>query len=77
MAKCKSNEKLYALKALQKRVLMLQRQVKYALGEANILKSINHPFIVKLYHAFQTPKYLYMCLDYCKHGDMSEFLAYE
>jgi protein-serine/threonine kinase len=50
---------------------MLQRQMKYAISEVSILKQVDHPFIVKLYHSFQTARYLYMCLDHCACGDLS------
>lgn len=65
----------YALKALKKKNLILQKQLKYAIIEANILKQANHPFIVNLHFAFQTPHYLYLALDYCPGRDLSFHLA--
>ena len=35
----------------------------------------NHPFVLSLNYAFQTPNYLYLVLDYCKGGDLSYHLA--
>jgi serine/threonine protein kinase len=34
------------------------------------MKQLNHPFIVPLYFAFQTPKYLYLVLELCSNGDL-------
>jgi protein-serine/threonine kinase len=34
------------------------------------MKSLSHPFILKIHYAFQTPKNLYMVLDYCPNGDL-------
>jgi serum/glucocorticoid-regulated kinase 2 len=65
---------MFALKALKKSSLILKKQLKYAIGEANILKKMFSPFILQLHYAFQTPHYLYLCLDYCPHGDLSEYL---
>ena len=48
----------------------MKRKLKYAISEVNILKSINHPFILKIHYAFQTPKNLYLVLDYCPGGDL-------
>jgi len=52
----------------------VKKHLKYAVGEANILKKMDSPFIVKLYYAFQTPMNLYMALDNCSNGDLSEII---
>lgn len=62
---------MYALKALKKSALIAKKQLKYAIGEANVLKKLMSPFIIQLHYAFQTPNYLYLCLDYCPNGDLS------
>lgn len=38
------------------------------------MKKLSHPFIVKLYYAFQSPKYLYLVMDLCPGKDLSEHL---
>ena len=77
LAKHKPTNRIFALKALSKRNLMLQRQMRYAISEANILRQTDHPFVVKLWYSFQTQHNLYMCLDYCSGGDLSEYLAHK
>lgn len=67
----KNNGKIYAMKVLNKELLMMKRQIKYAQSEANILKNSNHPFLLKMYFSFQTPTNLYMVIDYCSGGDLS------
>jgi serine/threonine protein kinase len=52
----------------------MKKHLKYAVGEANILKKMDSPFIVKLYFSFQTPMNLYMVLDNCSSGDLSELI---
>jgi serine/threonine protein kinase len=42
-----------------------------------VLKQANHPFIINLHYAFQTPNYLYLALDYCPGKDLSFHLARE
>ncbi len=69
------SEKMYAMKMLRKAFLYKNRHLKYAVSECNILKKLNHPFIVKLHYAFQTPENLYLILDYCPGGDLSLHLA--
>jgi hypothetical protein len=61
---------IYAMKSLSKSSLQKQKQLKYAISECKIMKQLNHPFIVPLYYAFQTPKYLYLILELCPNGDL-------
>ena len=63
------------MKMLRKAFLYKNRHLKYAVSECNILKKLDHPFIVKLHYAFQTPDNLYLILDYCPGGDLSLHLA--
>lgn len=70
-----SNKNLYAMKVLLKSTLMSQNLMKYALTERNVLSVTNHPFIVKLNYAFQTADRLFLILDYCPGGDLSEHLS--
>ena len=69
--KLKSTGKIYAMKILNKKNLMKQRLLRYAVTECNVLKKASHPFIVTLHYAFQTPDFLYMVIDYCPGGDLS------
>ena len=75
LARYKKTGLSYALKVLNKKKLFAKKQLKYAVGEANILKRLNCPFIVKLHFAFQTPTNLYMALDNCSLGDLSELIT--
>lgn len=45
-------EEIYAMKVLFKASLILKRKLRYAVAESNILKTCNHPFILKLHYAF-------------------------
>ena len=65
------------MKVLQKSKIISNNLSRYALAERNILSLINHPFIVKLNYAFQTDQKLYLVLDYCPGGDLSEYLQLE
>ena len=49
---------------------MLRRnKVKRVLAEQEILASANHPFIVTLYHSFQSQDFLYFVTEYCMGGE--------
>ncbi|KAG6837945.1 hypothetical protein H0H93_008339 [Arthromyces matolae] len=65
----KKTEKLFAMKVLSKKEMIERKKIKRALTEQEILATANHPFIVTLYHSFQSDGYLYFCMDYCMGGE--------
>lgn len=67
----KDTNKIFAMKILNKKSLILKKQIHYAISECNVLKQTNSPFIVTLHYSFQTPTNLYMILDYCPGGDLA------
>jgi protein-serine/threonine kinase len=54
---------------LSKREMIQRNKIKRALTEQEILATSNHPFIVTLYHSFQSEEYLYFCMEYCMGGE--------
>lgn len=54
---------------LSKREMIKRNKIKRALAEQEILATSNHPFIVTLYHSFQSQDYLYFVMDYCMGGE--------
>ncbi|KAL5488147.1 NRC2 [Sanghuangporus weigelae] len=65
----KKTGKLFAMKVLSKKEMIERRKIKRALAEQEILATANHPFIVTLYHSFQSKEYLYFCMEYCMGGE--------
>lgn len=65
----KKTDKLFAMKVLSKKEMIARNKIKRALAEQEILASANHPFIVTLYHSFQSEDYLYFCMEYCLGGE--------
>ncbi|KAG7193436.1 uncharacterized protein KQ657_000854 [Scheffersomyces spartinae] len=65
----KASNKLYAMKILSKKEMIERNKIKRALAEQEILATSNHPFIVTLYHSFQSEDYLYLCMEYCMGGE--------
>ncbi|KAK9322876.1 kinase-like domain-containing protein [Lipomyces orientalis] len=65
----KKTSRLYAMKVLSKREMIKRNKIKRALAEQEILATSNHPFIVTLYHSFQSDEYLYLCMEYCMGGE--------
>lgn len=57
------------LVVLSKREMIRRNKIKRALAEQEILTTSNHPFIVTLYHSFQSQDYLYFVMEYCVGGE--------
>ncbi|CAD8095467.1 unnamed protein product [Paramecium sonneborni] len=64
----------YAMKVLDKTMILKHNLFRYAQTERNVLSVTSHPFIVKLRYAFQTSDKLIMILDFCPGGDMGQLL---
>ena len=58
--------------------MIKRNKIKRALAEQEILATSNHPFIVTLYHSFQSEDYLYLCMEYCSGGEFfrGEYLSF-
>jgi serine/threonine protein kinase len=61
---------MYAMKVLDKTMLTDQRKLKQIENERKIMNKISHPFIVKLYWAFQTNTTMNFVMDLCVGGEM-------
>ena len=66
----KDDKNIYAMKILKKKAMIKRNQVNHIKTERKIMELIDHPFIVKLIYAFQTPQKLYMVMDYCPGGEL-------
>ena len=72
------SSKIYAMKTLRKASLLAHRKyTEHSLTEREILSAVQHPFIVKLYFAFQTPRRLYLVLEYIPGGELFTYMAKE
>ncbi|ORX77097.1 kinase-like protein [Basidiobolus meristosporus CBS 931.73] len=70
--------KLLALKAISKEWVILHREVEHTKSERNILAtvtSVQHPFLIRLHHSFQTNSQLFLVLDYYPGGDIATQLG--
>ncbi|CAD8161175.1 unnamed protein product [Paramecium octaurelia] len=67
-------KKYYAMKILKKEDIDTSNIIKSAQIEKDVLKIMNHPFIVKLNYAFQTLDHLYLVMDLCPGGDLATHL---
>ncbi|PYH43530.1 AGC family serine/threonine-protein kinase [Aspergillus saccharolyticus JOP 1030-1] len=71
--------KLYAQKQFRKASITVHKKlVEQTKTERMILESVNrHPFVVKLFYAFQDHEKLYLILEYAEGGELFHHLALE
>ena len=79
LVKQHASGRLYAQKQFKKASLTIhKRLVEQTRTERTILESVNrHPFVVKLYYAFQDQEKLYLILEYAQGGELFHHLAME
>ena len=68
--------RFYAIKILIKSELVRLKQIEHTNSERLILSTVHHPFIISLFCTFQSPKYLFMCLDYVIGGELFTHLRH-
>ncbi|KAG8513878.1 Serine/threonine-protein kinase Sgk3 [Galemys pyrenaicus] len=70
LAKRKLDGKFYAVKVLQKKIVLNRKEQKHIMAERNVLlKNVKHPFLVGLHYSFQTTEKLYFVLDFVNGGE--------
>lgn len=74
LSKRKDTEEMVALKKVSKAHLFKQGYIKNAQTENQILRKLDHPFIIKLYDTFETQNSLYFVLEYCSGGNLETLL---
>eukprot|EP01095_Lingulamoeba_sp_RSL-Kostka_P006902 TRINITY_DN2189_c0_g2_i1.p1 TRINITY_DN2189_c0_g2~~TRINITY_DN2189_c0_g2_i1.p1 ORF type:complete len:680 (+),score=222.73 TRINITY_DN2189_c0_g2_i1:197-2041(+) len=67
--------RVYAMKILRKDTIIAADAVKHTLSETNVLRRIDHPFIVNLKYSFQSEDKLYMIMDYLSGGELFYHLS--
>jgi serine/threonine protein kinase len=79
LVKQRSTGRLYAQKQFKKASLIVGKKlVEQTKTERQILESVNrHPFVVKLYYAFQDQEKLYLILEYGQGGELFTHLNTE
>jgi protein-serine/threonine kinase len=66
----RDNGKTYAMKMLYKEHVIMRNQVEHTMTERSVLATCNHPYMVHMNCAFQTPRKLYFVLEFCAGGEL-------
>lgn len=78
LARHKETAQYYAVKVLQKKIILKKKEQKHIMAERSVLmKNVKHPFLVGLHYSFQTTDKLYFVLDYVNGGELFYHLQRE
>eukprot|EP01101_Sappina_pedata_P001269 TRINITY_DN1136_c0_g1_i1.p1 TRINITY_DN1136_c0_g1~~TRINITY_DN1136_c0_g1_i1.p1 ORF type:complete len:450 (-),score=186.59 TRINITY_DN1136_c0_g1_i1:134-1483(-) len=62
--------KIYAMKILNKDMILERQELEHAKAEKSVLQKLVHPFLVNLNYSFQTPDKLYLVMDFVNGGEL-------
>lgn len=66
----KETKEQFAIKSVHKARLVQAGRPEAIVAERNVMMLINHPFIIQLHFAFQTPTKFYLGLEYAPGGEL-------
>ena len=64
-----------AVKILEKDKIQDVNDVERVAREIHILKMIRHPNIIQLYEIIETPKQLYLIMEYAQGGELFDYIV--
>lgn len=70
-------QKQFALKAIEKKLVMLEEKEHEVHIEKLVLSYLKSPYVIKFYQSFQDKIKLYFLLEYIPNGSLFEFMKRE
>jgi serine/threonine protein kinase len=61
---------LMAMKMMDKAFIVQQQQQQHTIDELNVMKRVQHPFMIALYNAFQNDASLFLVMEFMQGGDL-------
>lgn len=74
LVELKSTGELFAMKAMDKSVMLNRNKVHRACIEREIISMLDHPFLPTLYASFQTSTHVCLITDFCPGGELFALL---
>nr|AML76606.1 putative LOV domain-containing protein [Bergenia sp. BC-2016] len=74
LVELKGTGELFAMKAMEKSVMLNRNKVHRACIEREIISLLDHPFLPTLYTSFQTPTHVCLITDFCSGGELFALL---
>nr|AHZ63871.1 phototropin [Pteridium aquilinum] len=70
LVELRGSGELFAIKAMEKSVMLNRNKVHRACAEREILAALDHPFLPTLYASFQTKTHVCLVTDFCPGGEL-------
>ncbi|GFS45328.1 phototropin 2 [Actinidia rufa] len=70
LVELKGTDELYAMKAMDKTIMLTRNKVHRACIEREIISLLDHPFLPTLYTSFQTSTHVCLITDFCPGGEL-------
>ena len=70
LCRFKKDGNFYAMKVIDKDVIVKNKKKNIIMNERNIMKTSKHPFVIDMKFAFETAKYLIFVVEYCPGGEL-------
>lgn len=74
LVELQNTSELYAMKAMDKSVMLNRNKVHRACIEREIISLLDHPFLPTLYCSFQTATHVCLITDFCQGGELFALL---
>nr|AML76282.1 putative LOV domain-containing protein [Heliotropium greggii] len=74
LVELKGTGQLFAMKAMDKSIMMNRNKVHRACIEREIISALDHPFLPTLYASFQTSTHVCLITDFCPGGELFALL---
>ncbi|XP_021842495.1 phototropin-2 isoform X2 [Spinacia oleracea] len=74
LVELKGSGELFAMKAMDKSVMLNRNKVHRACVEREIISTLDHPFLPTLYASFQTSTHVCLITDFCPGGELFALL---
>ena len=69
------DKRKYALKTIEKnKIKNCKRNIQYVKGEIDIMRVLDHPYVIKMYEVYESNKYVHLVLDYMDGGELFDRL---
>lgn len=70
LCRFKKDGQFYAMKVIDKDVIVKNKKKNIIMNERNIMQSSKHPFLIEMKFSFETAKYLIFVVEYCPGGEL-------
>jgi serum/glucocorticoid-regulated kinase 2 len=72
----KDSKEIYAMKSMRKEEIIDKEQIQHTKTEKQIMEHVNHPFLVNLAYAFQTPDKIFFVMQFMRGGELFQHLRH-